>query len=615
MADWIEKSVDHAAVEALVAAGYPRLLARLLALRGVTVDSADEYFSPDWRRFPPPETLPGIELAAAEIFKAIEAHKKIVVFGDYDCDGFCATAIVFRTVRALGGTVVPFIPKRIPEGYGMTAASIGRMLREIPQIGLIVTVDNGIGSEKEISFLKEQGIPVIVTDHHLPSDRLPTSAVVYVNPKVTETQTPERLQNLCGAGVAYFLSNALVSRAREARGDASLARGLSGILFTLAGLATVTDIMPLRGVNRIFVYSALSRFNDWAPAGLKALLVESRKKNNADQDEQQVNFDDEPELLYQDLVAYVDDKAETDEARTPMSVNAKDFSFALGPRINACGRLKDGVETLALLLVSSLQKAGLLARLVSDINKERKTIEQRMTDLAMKLVVDDAAGQVIDLGASSESIHPGVAGIVAARVLEKLANQRGDLGVPVCVLVDGKGSCRAPAGYNVRNALAACSDELTHFGGHVGAAGLGVKEGRMDCFRERFCMVCAEQFKTLPPETRSACQIDAWVNPDEVTLELAEKVREMEPFGEGNPEPIFALRGVPLAEVRSMGNSLKHLQVFLDGKTPLRGVWWNHGDDAESLRASASNTKDIMFTLGISTFGEPHVEMRVIAIR
>lgn len=579
MADWVEKSVDRATVEALVAAGYPRLLACLLASRGVTVDSADEYFSPDWRHLSPAEALPGIEIAAAEIFKAIEEQKKIVVFGDYDCDGFCATSIVVRTVKALGGTAVPFIPKRIGEGYGMSAASVGRMLREIADIGLVVTVDNGIGSEKEIAFLKQQGdIPVIVTDHHLPGDVLPTSAVVYVNPKVAETQTPERLQNLCGAGVAYFLSNALVSRAREIRGDASLAKGLSGILFTLAGLATVTDIMPIRGENRILVAEALKHFQKWAPIGLLELYARAARSGTA-------------------------------------ALVTKDFGFALGPRINACGRLGDGHEALELLLSTDREPARALALAVDGYNVKRKSIEQGMTDRAMELVVEGAAGQVIDLGCSSESIHPGVAGIVAARVLERLAGQRGDLGVPVCVLVDGKGSCRAPAGYNVRDALEACADSLTHFGGHAGAAGLGVKDGQMDRLREQFCVACAEQFKNLPPEARSALPIDAWVKPEEITLELAEMIRKMEPFGEGNPEPIFALRGVPLAEVRPMRNSPKHLQVFLGGKAPLRGVWWNHGDDAESLRAGASNTKDIMFTLEISTFGEPHVEIRVIAIR
>lgn len=582
MADWIEKSVDPAAVEALVAAGHPRLFARLLALRGVTVDSAGEYFSPDWRSLSPAESLPGIERAAAAIFDAIESKKRIVVFGDYDCDGFCATSIVVRTIKALGGESVPFIPRRMGEGYGMTSASVGRMLREIPDIGLVVTVDNGIGSEKEIAGLKAKGIPVIVTDHHLPSDELPTSAVVFVNPKVPETNTPDRLKDLCGAGVAYFLSNALVSRARRVRGDTSLAKGLSGILFTLAGLATVTDIMPIRGENRIFVAEALKHFQRWAPVGLLELYARSARTGTA-------------------------------------ALVTKDFGFLIGPRINACGRLGDGHEALELLLATDREQARRLALDVDGYNAARKSIESGMTERAKDLAVTDAAGQVIDLGASSESVHPGVAGIVAARVLEDLVKKRGDQGVPVCVLVDGKGSCRAPEGYNVRKILESCSDLLSHYGGHASAAGLGVRldiyENQIDLFRARFCEACAAQEKQLTPEARTSNQIDAWVEPDEITLALAEKVKSMEPFGEGNPEPVFALRGVPLTEVRPMRNSPKHLQVLLGGKSPLRGVWWNSGDRAEDLRSAASTTMDLMFNLEISTFGEPHVEIRILSIR
>ena len=183
------------------------------------------------------------------------------------------------------------------------------------------------------------------------------------------------------------------------------------------------------------------------------------------------------------------------------------------------------------------------------------------------------------------------------------------------MLVNGKGSCRAPEGYNVRDALEACSEALTHFGGHAGAAGLGVKEGQMDRLRELFCQACAIQYEKLPEEVRSAMPIDAWVEPEDLTLELAEKVAAMEPFGEGNPEPVFALRGVPLVELRPMRNNPKHLQVLVGGKTPLRGVWWGHGDEADSLRASASNLKDVLFSLEISNFGEPHVEIRVRDIR
>ena len=235
-------------------AGIPELVGRILEKRGISAAEIDDFLSPSIRDLAPARELPNVEAAAEAILSAVRDRRRIVVFGDYDCDGVCATAILVRTLAAFGADVSPFLPERLSEGYGMSEASVARMLAENPGVGLVVTVDNGINSVENIAFLRGQGVDVVVTDHHLPGEVLPDCVVV--NPKVSH---PDVFENLCGAGVAFLLAGELVSRAKSA----GLYSGpsLAGPLLVLAGLATVTDVMPLLGQNRILVAEALNRFD------------------------------------------------------------------------------------------------------------------------------------------------------------------------------------------------------------------------------------------------------------------------------------------------------------------------------------------------------------------
>ncbi len=563
--EWKERGASEEVVAGLIAAGYPPLMARLLAIRGVTGETAEEYFSPSLRSLAAPSELPGVDEAAAALLAAVRRRAKVVVFGDYDCDGVCATAILVKALSALSCDVVPFIPKRLTEGYGMTQASVSRMLEEHPDVGLVVTVDNGINSVEIVASLRSRGIEVVVTDHHLPGETLPDCPIV--NPKVA---APEKLEGLCGAGVAFMVANAVVTRAR-AEGLYS-GGSVGGPLVVLTGLATVTDIMPLKGQNRIFVAEALKLFRKYAPAGLRELL------DRASRSGQQI-------------------------------LCSRDFGFLVGPRINAAGRLASGMDALRLVLATDREDARELARIVDLKNTERKNIEQAMTDEALSKVVPGAAAQVIDLPDG----HQGVAGIVAARVLERLGGE--GAAAPVCVVVRGHGSARAPDGFNVRDALAASGDVLTRFGGHAAAGGLTVADGRIDEFRQRFVEACAAQAAAIPPEARGCAFIDAWVEGRDLTLEFAESLVSLEPFGEGNPEPVFALSGVILSDVRPIGSDGRHLQLSFRGGNIPRAVWWNHGDRAETFRRDALKPRDVMFTLSVSTYGERHVELRVVAIR
>ncbi len=563
MPAWQEREADAAAVAALEKAGQSHLLARLLALRGVTPEKLDEFFSPELSGLADPGALPGVEDAAESILAAVRAHRKIVVFGDYDCDGVCATAILVKTLRAFEAEVFPFLPERLTEGYGMTDASVSRMIAENPDAGLVVTVDNGINSVDAVSGLKAKGIGVVVTDHHLPGPVLPDCPVV--NPKVS---APKSLEGLCGAGVAFLVSNSLVRKACEL-GMYSGGK-IAGPLIVLAGLATVTDLMRLRDQNRLLVVSALRYFRRYAPVGLSELLDRAARRGIE-------------------------------------AMSARDFGFLIGPRVNAAGRLGSGMDALRLLLADDRETARELARQIDYRNTERKTVEQAMLDRALHLIVPDAAAQVIDLPDG----HPGVAGIVAARLLERLSlTPRGP--VPVCVAVGTHGSARAPEGWNVRDALAACEDHLVRYGGHAAAGGFSVKEGEMDDFREAFAAACAAQTADAPQGQHVL--VDAVVTGRDMTQDFVRSLDRLAPFGEGNHEPVFVIRRAYLSDVRPLGGEGRHLALSFRGGSIPRAVWWNHGDLVDTLRASSHLPHDIVFSAEISNFGEPHVELRISGI-
>ena len=558
----IEKTVDGSVVADLVATGLEPLQARLLALRGVTAATLDGYLRPSLDSLASPSDLPGVQAAADAILAAVRAGRPVVVFGDYDCDGVCATAIMVSALGALGADVRPFVPDRLSEGYGMNDASVDRMLAENPGVGLVITVDNGINSFEQVARLKAGGVEVVVTDHHLPGETLPDCIVV--NPKVS---APPELDGLCGAGVAFLLSNAVVTSAV----DSGFYTGpkVGGPLMVLAGLATVTDIMPLTGQNRILVTEALRRFRTLAPVGLRELF----------------------------------DRA----SRSAAPLTSRDFGFLIGPRINAAGRIAKGTDALDLVLATDREKARELAMKVDHHNLERKSIEQRMSDAAFT-----QADEQIGSGAPALVIvvpdgHQGVSGIVASRVLERLSSK--GRAVPVCVVVGCHGSARAPEGYNVRDAFAGCAEVLTSFGGHAAAGGFSVvNEGEIGRFRELFCAACAMQASAAGPVAAKGVAVDAVIDGREVTLSLAEWIRGLEPFGEGNPAPLFAMKSVCVADARPLGQDGRHLQLSFRGAGMPRAVWWNRGDLVEEMRLASGVPFDVTFTVEVSNYGEPHAE-------
>ena len=561
-ARWRERAYDEARVAALAAKGLPPIIARILASRGLSPDDLESFLDPALSRLADATSLPGVSDAVNAIIEFVASRRKIVVFGDYDADGVCATAILVRTIRTLGGVADAFIPERFTEGYGMTDASLSRLFAEHPDMALVVTVDNGITAPREVAALRARGIAVVVTDHHLPGPELPVPDAL-VNPRVASSPGCE---NLCGAGVAFFLAAALAKEAK-ARGIHDGGK-FSGPLLVLAGLATVADLMSLTGQNRIIVTQALAVFRSCAPVGLRELFDHA--------------------------------------ARRVAPLVSRDFGFLLAPRINAAGRMDTARKAYELLMTDDREAARNLAVEVEGLNASRKTEEQRMKDSVDEQVKSyEGLSAVVARG---EDWHSGVAGIVAARVMERAH-------LPVAVVVGDHGSARAPDGYNVHDALTASSDALVRFGGHAAAGGFTIQPGRYDDFKRLFSEACAAQRVAAPDA--AAIEFDGWLEPTDLTLGLCDELSRFEPFGEGNPEPVFGIQNVAFSDIRPMGTDGRHVSFTFADKSIPRAVWWNHGADADELRKHASARFDLLFTLQKSDFGMegPVPELRLVAVR
>ena len=545
------------------------IVERLLEKRGIGAEEREEFLDPSLARLARVDALPGVREAAEVILPFVRDGRKIIVYGDYDCDGVCASAILVSGLRQLGASADAFVPDRFTEGYGLTSAAIERLFAEHSDVGLVVTVDNGISSVREIADLKARGVAVVVTDHHLPGSELP-AADALVNPRVAAAPG---CADLCGAGVAFFLVGTLVQTA-QAEGLYTGGK-FAAPLLVLAGLATVADIMPLRGQNRILVAQSLANFWRCAPLGLKELMRSASRVATS-------------------------------------APNARDYGFLLSPRINATGRLESASLAYNLLMESDREVARNLAVRVNGINGRRQTEER---ELAFALQSQIASGRPACV-ARLEKGNTGVVGIVAARVMERL-------GVPVAVAVGDTGSVRAPDGYNVRDALAAAEDALDRFGGHAAAGGFTVKEGRFEDFRRLFTEACAAQYAAGREaiERAKAVEPDLWLepdqgfSPDDLTMELLDALTVLEPFGEGNPEPVFGLRGVRFSDARPIGAEGQHATFAFVNKAIPRAVWWNHGADVEAIRAH-DVPRDVLFTLMESDFGgDPHLELKLLAVR
>lgn len=581
--EWRETCFEPETVESLAkTAGYGFRFAQLLVSRGLSSpEEAKRFLCPTFSGCAfNPFDLPGVREAAERLWGAIRAGDPILVFGDFDADGVCATFILVRALSRLGAKAEAFIPDRRTEGYGLSRESIDRCLSRHPGSRLLVTVDCGIASVDEVAYAKARGLAVILTDHHEPEGDRP-DADVLVNPKVASGNPA--YANLCGAGVAFTLAHALVSFGRE-RGWYT-EEELGGELLAAAGLATVTDLVPLTGKNRLLVAASLRLWKKGTRhIGLTTLLQHVNQKT------------DKPD-------AYV-------------------FGYQLGPCINAAGRMDSAELAYRLLSTEDPDEAYELSVTLKNLNVARKNIESRILNEARVQAGLGGAGEppvdaVVVCGEASyaqeSGWHPGVIGIVASRLCE-LAS------LPAAaVALDGndpatcrgRGSVRAFEGYDAMKALADASEALQEYGGHTFAGGFSLKPGMYARFKELFCASCARQIAGRV-DRRRPLTVDGWLEPKELTLDFVQDIQQFAPFGFGNPVPRWGIRDVTIRKVQTSGKETLCLLFEKKDDVELpRAIWFRMGCLQEQLHPK--DRLDIVFELTENTFlGTTSVELRMV---
>ncbi|MBM4164658.1 MAG: single-stranded-DNA-specific exonuclease RecJ [Lentisphaerae bacterium] len=574
--DWTTPADDPAAAAALADAfDIPVAAARVLAARGwADPVAAERFLNPRLADLSDPLALPGMAEAVTRLWRAVDAGESVVVFGDFDADGVAATAILTSALNAFGCRVTPFIPDRLSEGYGLSSAALVRLAAQHPDARLVVTVDCGITSAAAVRALSADGREVIVTDHHVPdaTNPLPCGGVV-INPHLPGT--PAGCEALCGAGIAFKLACALWKTGKAA-GRPGTEAWDPRAWFDAVAVATVADVVPLRGENRLLVRHGLKRLHEKPSTGLHALLRKALA---------------------------------TAEAPT-----SHHLGFLLGPRINAAGRMRDAWPAFELLCTRDTDQARELAATLDQLNSERRHAEESIIAEALAqlaaLPAPRAPGAIVAGGADW---HPGAVGIVAARLSERA-------GVPaavVCLRPDGggRGSLRAGKDYDALAALRQCQDLLDGFGGHRLAAGFEIKPGCFDTFRAAFVTACAAQ----RPESsgRQTLVLDGWLDPNELTIDLWQALARMEPFGEGNARPRWAMRHVALAERRAIGADGTHVMFRFDcGGRPFRGVWFKAGHLLDAIPATGDQCFDVAFECQLNRYrGTESVEMLIVDLR
>jgi single-stranded-DNA-specific exonuclease len=504
---------DPVRVQALVTAlNLPVPLAGLLVQRGHdTGEAARRFLRPALTDLSDPYALAGMPDAVAIIAATVRAHGRILVHGDYDVDGQCASALLTRALREAGADVLPFLPHRLRDGYDFGPA--GLEVARAAGASLIITCDCGITAYETVAAARSVGIGVVVTDHHLPGAELPPALAVIDPQREDDTSDANAL---CGTGIAFKLVQALVPAL-------GLPANLPFHFLDLVALATVADVVPLQGENRILVKHGLKVLCSSRWAGIRALI---------------------------DVTGL-----------TGKEVRARHVGFVLGPRLNAAGRVGDATDGLRLLLTDDPAEAATLAQRLESLNLERQALDQRILDEALEQVERTAnLEQDASFVLVGDGWHPGVVGIVASRVVERYGRPTfliafdGDI---------GKGSGRSISPFNLHTALLSCGDLLERYGGHHMAAGLTIRRGSLDAFRERFANVARQSLSPddLGPEQR----VDLQVQLHQVTRDLERLCRHLEPCGQGNPGPVFGVRGVRFVNRSVVGNG--HLKGALDDGT------------------------------------------------
>lgn len=532
------------------------VIARILVNRGIeSEEDIKSYLGKSISGVHHPFLLKDSQKAAERIKNAIASQEKIVIYGDYDVDGITATSILYKFLSEQGAKVDFYIPNRSDEGYGINMLALRKI--SVSGASLLITVDCGITAVGEVEFAKTLGLDVIITDHHTCKEDLPR-AYALVNPKQPECTYP--FKDLAGVGVSFKLILAI-----------ALTLGLNAREYfdkyiDIVAIGTVADVVSLTDENRIFVANGIKSIQNTQNPGLRALFQTA--------------------------------------GITGKPITAGIISFSVAPRINAAGRVGSANTAVELLVTNSEERAHEIALALEDENRERQQTETEILKDALDMIsnIEDADKKHVFVLAKKDW-HHGVIGIVASRIVDRFYKPTILISLKDNI---GKGSGRSIKGFNLFDALTHCQDILLKYGGHELAAGLGLNYSDIGEFDRQINQYAAEVIK--PEDIVPCIRIDDEISPNDITLETAQALSVLEPFGMGNPQPVFSLCGAILVAARTLSDG-KHckLSVSKNGKT-LNFIGFGMGSFTDHF--VVGNKIDIAFTIGINIFrGEKNLQL------
>ena len=541
--------------EELLEAGYGPLLAAVLTLRGVrTAREAHRLIEGGAECLYDPLQMGGMAVARSRILQAIRLRERVAVYGDYDVDGITATCLVTDYLRGLGLSCLPYIPDRSEEGYGLNRLALDTLREE--GVTLVITVDCGITAVEETEYARALGIDVIITDHHECKNGALPDAVAVIDCKQEGDPYPN--PSLAGVGVALKLVSAV-----DGDGEKMLARYAD-----LVAVGTVADVMPLVDENRYLVRRGIRKLSEAPLPGFAAMMREAGVE--------------------------------------PGHLTASAIGFSLAPRLNAAGRLGQAGKAAELLMCTEEEKAAALAAELCELNRQRQSIETEIwQDAQAQLAGKTPDGPIV---LASDRWHQGVIGIAASRLAEQFCVPA----IMICLMGDqGKGSCRSYAGFNLYDALSACSEHLLGFGGHALAAGLTIAPDKIGAFRAAL----AQYYRSHLPEEPLEVRCDLLIrDPSLLTIENVRELDLLEPYGNGNQKPVFCFSDAELEAVSNVGGG-RHMRVRVRmGRSRFEGIFFSHSSETLGLREG--DRVDLAFTPQINEYrGHVSVQLMLSAAR
>ena len=539
------------------------IIAQLLINRGLKeAKDIHDFLNPHLNHLIDAFSIQGMTRAVKRLKKAFNDQEKILIYGDYDLDGMTSISLLFSALRSFSSDIYYYIPDRFEEGYGISQKGIQFAIKH--NISLIITVDCGITSHKEIKQLNHLNIDTIVTDHHEPLGKLPTAYTI-INPKSCDYPFKE----LAGVGVVFKLAQALYSMLGEK--DEAIYEHLD-----LVALGTIADSVPVLGENRILVKHGLNQLIKSNKKGLKILL----EYNNHE------------------------------DFSNPLSV--QDISFDLIPILNSTGRIGNPHHAVDLMLTDSSYRAQYLVKKMLKLNEERKEITQKvLAEARQKAYERNSEGKQKILVLTSSQWHPGVIGIVASRIMEEFLQ-------PVIIISIndgiGKGSGRNQGEFDFSKILLECSDLLDQYGGHQYAAGITIPEEKINMFMQKINQALEANI-SINQHNEPVIQIDSMIAFDKMNWDFLNNLEILRPFGPGNPQPVFGGRGFPLVSWKRVGKDEKHLKLSIGkGGTYFDGIAFQMAE--KSLDIMNDNTINVAFHLGINCWnGKQSIQLMIKDIK